>query len=149
MKKLLVKPGKLIEAEKLLKLLSGSDIDIVDVFIDDKSDYISNNIKYLNELLKKDENNDDFSFEEEYKKIGLEIIENNNGKEVLYSDRLIEVCKSYLLMILPKDESDINEFVLLSSYIFSKEYEDIEDLYNIMPDLVSILINNDVAYIGE
>lgn len=154
MKRLLVKPGKYAKAIEILKLLSNDNNESISVTLDRESDYVYHNIDFLNELLKRDEDSfdDNYSYKEEFEKIGLEVIEySNNGIykiKIKYSERLFEVCRLYALMILPADDNEeLNEFVLMPIYIFSKEYNLYDDLITLVPELVDLLIVNDVAYI--
>ncbi len=154
MKRLLVKPGKYAKAIEILKLLSNNNTESISVTLDRESDCVYHNIDFLNELLKRDEDSfdDNYSYKEEFEKIGLEVIEySNNGIykiKIKYSERLFEVCRLYALMILPADDNEeLNEFTLMPIYIFPKEYNSYDDLITLVPELVNLLIVNDVAYI--
>ncbi len=152
MKKLLVKKDKENIISDVLKLMSEDNEDYISVTLERSSDYVYKNIDELNDLLLDDSKN--INYKEEFKKIGLDVLEYHLADKhiikVGYSERLFDIVRSYIFMVLPKDnEDEIMEFVLMPTYIYPKIYESYDDLLNLVPDLVNLLLENGYAYVGN
>ena len=148
MRKLLLNKYKEKEINDVIKLLS-NDKDYISIILDRHSEYVYKNIDELNNLLIED--NKELNYKKEFENIGLKIAEYNDwdGNYVIkvgYCNRLFEVVRDYIFMVMPDDNP---YFILTPTYIFPIQFIYYEDLINIIPDIVNTLIDNNYAYVEK
>ena len=148
MRKLLLNKDKEKEINDVIKLLS-NDKDYISIILDRHSEYVYKNIDELNNLLIED--NKELNYKKEFENIGLKIAEYNDldGNYVIkvgYCNRLFEVVRDYIFMVMPDDNP---YFILTPTYIFPIQFIYYEDLINIIPDIVNTLIDNNYAYVEK
>ena len=152
MKKLLV--PKKIESTILdeIKKISPDGDDFISVTLDYNSPYISKNINYLYELLE-DTKNETINYKEQFLNDVLEIEEvifkGEKVFDIHYTEKLDIYIRDYIFMVLPSDDNTYMQYELIPMRIFPLIFDSYNDLVNIIPDIVSKLIEKGLAYIAD